>query len=91
MLTRALRAHDFKLGIRVRDSKPRALDSSTGCTKSSPDSGEKTPIDSEEVQTPIESSQLSTFEVKEEEINLRPMTNTSKVNTNEDNTSMVAW
>ncbi|KAL2230591.1 UNVERIFIED_CONTAM: hypothetical protein Sindi_1653500 [Sesamum indicum] len=67
----------------VQGSRPVASDSSTDCTRPSPDSGETTTIESQEVQTPIDSSQPSTSGVKEGEISLRLITSTSKVNTNE--------
>ncbi|KAL0394881.1 UNVERIFIED_CONTAM: Enzymatic polyprotein [Sesamum latifolium] len=80
-----------KPALRVQDSKPVAADSSTACTRPSPDSGEKATIESQRVQTSDDSSQPSTFGVKEEEISLRPMTGTSKANTNELISSSSAW
>ncbi|KAL2248126.1 UNVERIFIED_CONTAM: hypothetical protein Sindi_2664900 [Sesamum indicum] len=62
---------------------PVASDSSTDCTRPSPDSGEMATIESQEMQTPAGSNQPGTSGVKEEEISLRPMTGTSKANTNE--------
>ncbi|KAL2228603.1 UNVERIFIED_CONTAM: Enzymatic polyprotein [Sesamum indicum] len=64
-------------------STPIASDSSTDCTRPSPDSGETATIESQEVQTPVDSSQPNTSGVKDGEISLRPMTGTSKANTNE--------
>ena len=82
-MTRELREHDPKHAFRVQGSTPVASDSSTDCTRPSPDSGETATIESQEVQTPVDSSQPSTSGVKEGEISLRPMTGTSKANTNE--------
>ncbi|KAL2235767.1 UNVERIFIED_CONTAM: hypothetical protein Sindi_1308900 [Sesamum indicum] len=82
-MTRELREHDPKHAFRVQGSTPVASDSSTDCTRPLPDSGETTTIESQEVQTPVGSSQPSTSGVKEGEISLRPMTGTSKANTNE--------
>ncbi|KAL2237796.1 UNVERIFIED_CONTAM: hypothetical protein Sindi_0971300 [Sesamum indicum] len=67
-MTHELREHNPKYAFRVQGSTPVASDSSTDCTRPSLDSS---------------SSQPSTFGVKEGEINLRPMTGTSKANTNE--------
>ncbi|KAK4386135.1 hypothetical protein Sango_2484100 [Sesamum angolense] len=77
-----LRKQGSKPAIRVHDSRLVEADSSTACMRPSPESGETKTIESQEVQTPADSSQPSTFEVKEEEINLMSMPNTSKVNTN---------
>ena len=82
-MTHELREHDPKHAFRVQGSTPVASDSSTDCTRPSPDSGETATIESQEVQTPVGSSQPSTSGVKEGEISLRPMTGTSKANTNE--------
>ncbi|KAK4411684.1 movement protein [Sesamum angolense] len=60
-----------------------AADSSTACTRPSSDSGETATDESQEVKTSDDSSQPSTSGVKEGEISLRPMTGTSKTNTNE--------
>ncbi|KAL0342646.1 UNVERIFIED_CONTAM: Polyprotein P3 [Sesamum calycinum] len=89
-MTNELRKHDPKLVLRVRDSRPVAADSSTACTRPSPDSGEMATNESQEVQTSDDSSQPSASGVKEEEISLRPMTDTSKANTNELSSSS-AW
>ncbi|KAL0435411.1 UNVERIFIED_CONTAM: putative enzymatic polyprotein [Sesamum radiatum] len=83
VMTRELRENDSKHVLRVQGSRPVASDSSTDCTRPSPDSGEKATIESQGVQTSDDSSQPSTSGVKEGEISLRPMTGTSKVNTNE--------
>ncbi|KAL0456795.1 UNVERIFIED_CONTAM: hypothetical protein Slati_1018700 [Sesamum latifolium] len=90
-MTRELREHDPKHALRVQGSRPVAADSSTACTKPSPDSGEKATIESQGVQTSDDSSQPSTSGVKEEEISLRPMTGTSKANTNELISLSSAW
>ncbi|KAL2252045.1 UNVERIFIED_CONTAM: hypothetical protein Sindi_2326800, partial [Sesamum indicum] len=82
-MTHELREHDPKHAFRVQGSTPVVSDSSTDCTRPSPDSGETATIESQEVQTPVGSSQPSTSGVKEGEISLRPMTGTSKANTNE--------
>ncbi|KAL2250133.1 UNVERIFIED_CONTAM: hypothetical protein Sindi_2487000 [Sesamum indicum] len=82
-MTHELKEHDPKYALRVQGSRPVASDSSTDYTRPSPDSGETTTIDSQELQTPVDSSQPSTSKVKEGEISLRSMTDTSKVNTNE--------
>ncbi|KAL2237710.1 UNVERIFIED_CONTAM: Enzymatic polyprotein [Sesamum indicum] len=89
-MTRELREHDLKHAFRVQGSTPVASDSSTDCTRPSPDSGETATIESQEVQTPVDSSQPNTSGVKEGEISLRPMTGTSKANTNEPISSS-AW
>ncbi|KAL0453555.1 UNVERIFIED_CONTAM: hypothetical protein Slati_1333600 [Sesamum latifolium] len=90
-MTRELREHDPKHALRVQGSRPVASDSSTACTRPSPDSGEKATIESQGVQTSDDSSQPSTSRVKEGEISLRPMTDTSKANTNELISSSSAW
>ncbi|KAL0329294.1 UNVERIFIED_CONTAM: hypothetical protein Sradi_4916100 [Sesamum radiatum] len=71
-MTNELREHGPKHAFRVQDSKPVAADSSTACTRPS-----------QRVQTSDDSSQPSASGVKEERISLRPMTGTSKANTNE--------
>ncbi|KAL0410850.1 UNVERIFIED_CONTAM: movement protein [Sesamum latifolium] len=91
VMTRELREHDPKHALRVQGSRPVAADSSTACTRPSPDSGEKATIESQGVQTSDDSSQPSTSGVKEEEISLRPMTSTSKANTNELISLSSAW
>ncbi|KAL2230973.1 UNVERIFIED_CONTAM: hypothetical protein Sindi_1691700 [Sesamum indicum] len=78
-----LKEHDPKYAIRVQDSRPVASDSSTDYTMPSRDSGEMATIESQEVQNLVGSSQPSTSGVKEGEISLKPMTDTSKANTNE--------
>ncbi|KAL0406464.1 UNVERIFIED_CONTAM: hypothetical protein Slati_3960300 [Sesamum latifolium] len=90
-MTRELREHDSKHALRVQGSRPVAADSSTACTRPSPDSGETATIESQGVQTSDDSSQPSTSWVKEGEISLRPMTSTSKANTNELISSSSAW
>ncbi|KAL0452056.1 UNVERIFIED_CONTAM: hypothetical protein Slati_1183700 [Sesamum latifolium] len=90
-MTRELREYDPKHALRVQGSRPVAADSSTACTRPSPDSGEKAIIESQGVQTSDDSSQPSTSGVKEEEISLRPMTGTSKTNTNELISLSSAW
>ncbi|KAL0283896.1 UNVERIFIED_CONTAM: hypothetical protein Sangu_2860000 [Sesamum angustifolium] len=90
-MTNELKKHDTKHALRVQDSRPVAADSSTACTRSSPDSGEKATDESQGVQTSDDSSQPSASGVKEEEISLRPMTDTSKANTNELFSSSSAW
>ncbi|KAL2246120.1 UNVERIFIED_CONTAM: hypothetical protein Sindi_2880200 [Sesamum indicum] len=82
-MTHELREHDPKHAFRVQGSRPVASDSSTDCTRPSPGFGETSTIESQEVPTPVYSSQPSTFWVKVGEISLRPMTGTLKVNTNE--------
>ncbi|KAL0428386.1 UNVERIFIED_CONTAM: hypothetical protein Slati_3013400 [Sesamum latifolium] len=91
VMTRELREHDPKHTLRVQGSRPVAADSSTACTRPSPDSGEKAIIESQGVQTSDDSSQPNTSGVKEGEISLRPMTDTSKANTNELISSSSAW
>ncbi|KAL2247283.1 UNVERIFIED_CONTAM: hypothetical protein Sindi_2580600 [Sesamum indicum] len=66
-----LREYDPKYAFRVQSSRPVVSDSSIDCTRSSSDSSETATIESH------------TSEVKEGEISLRSMTDTSKVNTNE--------
>ncbi|KAL0427878.1 UNVERIFIED_CONTAM: hypothetical protein Slati_2962600 [Sesamum latifolium] len=78
VMTHELREHDPKHALKVQGSRPVVADSSTACTRPSPDSGEKATIESQGVQTSNDSSQPSTSEVKEEEISLRPITGTSK-------------
>ncbi|KAK4407663.1 hypothetical protein Sango_0347300 [Sesamum angolense] len=74
------------------DSKPVAADSSTACTRPSSNSGETATDESQGVKTSDDSSQPSTSGVKEGEISLRPMTGTSKTNTNElSSSSSSAW
>ncbi|KAL0352452.1 UNVERIFIED_CONTAM: Enzymatic polyprotein [Sesamum calycinum] len=73
-----LREQAFKLAFSVHDSRPVASDLSIDCTRPSPDSGETAIIGSQEVQAPNDSSQPSTSGVKDGEISLRPMTDTSK-------------
>ncbi|KAL0462316.1 UNVERIFIED_CONTAM: hypothetical protein Slati_0119200 [Sesamum latifolium] len=90
-MTHELREQGSKPALRVQDSKPVAADSSTACTRPPPDSGEKAAIESQGVQTSDDSSQPSTSGVKKEEISLRPMTGTSKANTNELISSSSAW
>ncbi|KAL0361503.1 UNVERIFIED_CONTAM: hypothetical protein Sradi_3834800 [Sesamum radiatum] len=82
-VTRELREHDPKHTFRVQGSRLVAADSSTARTRPSSDSDEAATIEPQGVQTPDDSSQPSTSGVKEGEISLRPMTGTSKVNTNE--------
>ncbi|KAL0395066.1 UNVERIFIED_CONTAM: hypothetical protein Slati_4472800 [Sesamum latifolium] len=50
-MTRELREQGSKPALRVYDSKPIAADSSTACTRTSSDSGEKTTIESPGVRT----------------------------------------
>ncbi|KAL0451602.1 UNVERIFIED_CONTAM: hypothetical protein Slati_1138300 [Sesamum latifolium] len=90
-MTRELREHDSKHALRVQGSRPVVADSSTACTRSSPDSGEKAIIESQRVQTSDDSSEPSTTGIKEGEISLRPMTVTSKANTKELISSSSAW
>ncbi|KAL0440060.1 UNVERIFIED_CONTAM: hypothetical protein Slati_2489000 [Sesamum latifolium] len=91
VMTRELREQGSKPALRVQDSKPVAADSSTACTRPSPDFGETAIIESQGLQTSDDSNQSSTSGVKEGEISLRPMTGTSKVNTNELISSSSAW
>ncbi|KAL0284564.1 UNVERIFIED_CONTAM: movement protein [Sesamum radiatum] len=86
-----LKEHDPKHALRVQGSRPVVVDSSTACTRPSSDSGDTTTIESQGVQISDDSSQPNTSEVKEGEISLRPMTDTSKVNTNELISSSSAW
>ncbi|KAK4404721.1 putative enzymatic polyprotein [Sesamum angolense] len=89
---RELREQGSKPALRVQDSKPVAADSSTACTRPSSDSGETATDESQGVKTSDDSSQPSTSGVKEGEISLRPMTGTSKTNTNElSSSSSSAW
>ncbi|KAL0291092.1 UNVERIFIED_CONTAM: hypothetical protein Sradi_7034800 [Sesamum radiatum] len=90
-VTRELREHNPKYALRVQGSRPVAADLSTVCTRPSSDSGEKATIESQRVQTSDDSSQPSTFGVKEGEISLRLMTDTFKANTNELISSSSAW
>ncbi|KAL0361172.1 UNVERIFIED_CONTAM: hypothetical protein Sradi_3801700 [Sesamum radiatum] len=85
-MTKELREHDPKHALRVHGSRPVAANSSTVCTRPSPDSGEEATIESQGVKTSNDSSQPSTSEVKEGE-----MTGTSKANTNELISSSSAW
>ncbi|KAL2228435.1 UNVERIFIED_CONTAM: hypothetical protein Sindi_1823200 [Sesamum indicum] len=82
-MTHELWEHDPKHAFRVQGSRPVVSDSSTNCTRPSLDSGEMAIIESQEVQTPVGSSQPGTSGVKEGESSLKPMTCTSKANTNE--------
>ncbi|KAL0413539.1 UNVERIFIED_CONTAM: movement protein [Sesamum radiatum] len=91
VVTRELREHDPKHAFRVQGSRPVAADSSTACTRPSSDSDETATIEPQGVQTPDDSSQPSTSGEKEGEISLRPMTGTSKVNTNELISLSSAW
>ncbi|KAK4383466.1 hypothetical protein Sango_2771600 [Sesamum angolense] len=92
VMTRELREQGSKPALRVQDSKPVAADSSTACTRPSSDSGETATDESQGVKTSDDSSQPSTSRVKEGEISLRPMTGTSKANTNElSSSSSSAW
>ncbi|KAL0367451.1 UNVERIFIED_CONTAM: hypothetical protein Sradi_3635200 [Sesamum radiatum] len=81
-MTCELREHGPKHALRVHGSRPVAAYSSIAYTRPSLDSGETATIESRGVQTSDDSSQPSTSGVKEEEISLRPMTDTSKANTN---------
>ncbi|KAL0405568.1 UNVERIFIED_CONTAM: hypothetical protein Slati_3870700 [Sesamum latifolium] len=83
VMTRELREHDPKHALRVHGSRPVASDSSTDCTRPSPDSVENATIESHGVQTSDSSSQPSTSGVKDGEISFRLMTGTSKANTKE--------
>ncbi|KAL2248462.1 UNVERIFIED_CONTAM: hypothetical protein Sindi_2698500 [Sesamum indicum] len=73
-MTHELREHDLKHAFRVQGSRLVVSASSTNCTRPSPDSGETTSIESQEVQSPLGSSQPSTSKVKEGKNSLRPMT-----------------
>ncbi|KAL0358194.1 UNVERIFIED_CONTAM: movement protein [Sesamum calycinum] len=90
-MTNELRKHDSKHALRVQDSRPVAADSSTACTRPTPDSGVTATNESQGVHTSDDSSQPSASGVKEEEISLKPMTGTSKANTNELSSSSSAW
>ncbi|KAL0349700.1 UNVERIFIED_CONTAM: Enzymatic polyprotein [Sesamum radiatum] len=90
-MTNELRKHEPKHALRVQDSRPVAADSSTACTRPPPDSGVTATNESQGVQTSDDSSQPSASGVKEEEISLRPITDTSKANTNELSSSSPAW
>ncbi|KAL0308757.1 UNVERIFIED_CONTAM: hypothetical protein Sradi_5818000 [Sesamum radiatum] len=90
-MTNELRKHDHKHALRVQDSRPVAADSSTACTRPSPDAGVTATNESQRVQISDDSSQPSASGVKDEEISLRPMTGTSKANTNELSSSSSAW
>ncbi|KAL0291600.1 UNVERIFIED_CONTAM: hypothetical protein Sradi_7020900 [Sesamum radiatum] len=81
-MTNELREHDPKHASRVQGSKPVTTDSSTACTRPSPDSGETATDESQSVQTSDYLSQPNASRVKEEEVSLRPITDTSKANTN---------
>ncbi|KAL2237605.1 UNVERIFIED_CONTAM: hypothetical protein Sindi_0952200 [Sesamum indicum] len=59
-MTHELKEHDPKHAFRVQGCRPVASDSSTDCTRPSPDSGETATMESQEVQTPVGSSQPST-------------------------------
>ncbi|KAL0449011.1 UNVERIFIED_CONTAM: hypothetical protein Slati_1457500 [Sesamum latifolium] len=63
--------HDPKYALKVQGSRPVAVDSSTACTRPSPDSGETATIKSQGVQSSDDSSQPSTSGVKEGEISFR--------------------
>ncbi|KAK4410469.1 hypothetical protein Sango_0119900 [Sesamum angolense] len=92
VMTRELREQGSKPALRVQGSRPVAADSSTACTRPSSDSGETATDESQGVKTSDDSSQPSTSGVKEGEISLRPMTGTSKTNTNElSSSSSSAW
>ncbi|KAK4393997.1 putative enzymatic polyprotein [Sesamum angolense] len=91
-MTNELKKHDNKHAFRVQDSRPVAADSSTACTRPSSDSGGTATNEPQGVKTSDDSSQPSTSRVKEGEISLRPMTGTSKANTNElSSSSSSAW
>ncbi|KAL0298005.1 UNVERIFIED_CONTAM: hypothetical protein Sangu_3166600 [Sesamum angustifolium] len=77
-MTNEWQKHDPKHALRVQDSRPVASDSSTTCTRPSPDSSATATNESQRVQTSDGSSQPSASRVKEEEISLRLMTGTSK-------------
>ncbi|KAK4409381.1 putative enzymatic polyprotein [Sesamum angolense] len=63
-MTNELKKQDTKHALRVQDSRPVAADSSTACTRPSPDSGEKATNESQGVQTSDDSSQPSASGVK---------------------------
>ncbi|KAK4400899.1 putative enzymatic polyprotein [Sesamum angolense] len=90
-MTKELKKHYTKHARRVQDSRPVAADSSTACTRPSPDFGEKATNESQGVKISDDSGQPSTSGVKEGEISLRPMIGTSKTNTNELSSSSSAW
>ncbi|KAK4400367.1 hypothetical protein Sango_1142800 [Sesamum angolense] len=90
-MTNELREHDLKHASRVQGFKPVAADSTTACTRLSPDYGETATNESQRVQTSDDSSQASASGVKEEEISLRPTTDTSKANINALSSSSSAW
>ncbi|KAL0337672.1 UNVERIFIED_CONTAM: Polyprotein P3 [Sesamum calycinum] len=90
-MTNESKKHDTKHALRVQDSRPVVADSSTAYTRPSPDSGVTATNESQGVQTSDDSSQPSAPGVKGEEISLRPMTDTFKVNTNELSSSSSAW
>ncbi|KAL0352411.1 UNVERIFIED_CONTAM: hypothetical protein Scaly_1629800 [Sesamum calycinum] len=58
-MTNELRKHDPKHALRVQDSRPVAANSSTACTRPSPDSGATATNESQRVQTSDNSSQPS--------------------------------
>ncbi|KAL0349956.1 UNVERIFIED_CONTAM: hypothetical protein Sradi_4144800 [Sesamum radiatum] len=58
-MTNELRKHDPKHALRVQDSRPVAADSSTACTRPSPESGETATNESQKVQTSDDLSQPS--------------------------------
>ncbi|KAK4395826.1 putative enzymatic polyprotein [Sesamum angolense] len=58
-MTNELRKHDAKHALRVQDSRHVAADSSTACTRPSPDSGVTATNESQGVQTSDDSSQPS--------------------------------
>ncbi|KAL0339259.1 UNVERIFIED_CONTAM: hypothetical protein Sangu_1448000 [Sesamum angustifolium] len=87
-MTHDLREHVSKPAFRIQGFRLLAVDASTACTRPSPDFGEMATIESHRVQASDDSTQPSTYRVKEE-ISLRPMTDTSKVNTKE--LSSFAW
>ncbi|KAK4382424.1 hypothetical protein Sango_2872900 [Sesamum angolense] len=90
-ITYELKEQGSKPAFTVHDSRPITSNSSTDCTRPSPDSDETTTIRSQEMQTPDDSSQPSTSGVKEGEISLRPMIDTSRANTNELISSSYIW
>ncbi|KAL0301876.1 UNVERIFIED_CONTAM: hypothetical protein Sradi_6464400 [Sesamum radiatum] len=87
-MTNELQKHDHKHALRVQDSRPVVADSSTACTRHSSVTATN---ESQRVQISDDSSQPSASGVKEEEISFRPMTDTSKANTNELSSSSSAW
>ncbi|KAL0345766.1 UNVERIFIED_CONTAM: Polyprotein P3 [Sesamum radiatum] len=78
VMTRESREHDPKHALRVQGFRSVVIDSSTACTRPSSDSGETATIEPQGVQTSDDSSQPSISGVKEGEISLRAMTDTSK-------------